>query len=84
MPDGTLAIVCRGHGRGANKQYAKPCYCCETPSIFLCDRDSGGGKTCDNPICRQHSLQIGENKHLCVDCANTHAADIPKPELMLL
>jgi hypothetical protein len=68
MPDGNFAIVCGGHARQK--------YCtCGRICDFLCDwkvkeRKSG---TCDRPVCKEHALQVGPDKHLCQEHRKAYA-----------
>lgn len=60
LGDGNFAIICSS--RGTRK------FCsCGRPGELLCDwkvKDKKSG-TCDRPICRQHALEVGKDKHLC-------------------
>jgi hypothetical protein len=38
--------------------------CCAISS-FLCDWDLSDGKTCDAPLCHDHAVEIGRDRHLC-------------------
>lgn len=38
---------------------------CAHESEFLCDYPIGKGKTCDIPLCKDHSVKVGSNFHLC-------------------
>jgi hypothetical protein len=59
--NGKFAIICGVRG-------LKPKFCaCGRESHLLCDwkvKDKKSG-TCDAPICDQHALQVGTDKHLC-------------------
>lgn len=57
---GVAAIVCTGRGR------QKRCACGQ-PARYLCDWKTGGGKTCDRPICVTHAEEVAQDKHLCVE-----------------
>lgn len=41
------------------------CADCMALGEFLCDYPVGDGKTCDRPICRDHSHEIGHEIHYC-------------------
>lgn len=61
--DGITAIVCT-----LGKKKKDPCHICRKPATVLCDhpvttRPSG---TCDQPCCRTHSENVGENKDYCL------------------
>lgn len=67
MPDGSRAIVCRGHSRGGRKQR---CATCKAPATLLCDGPTPiPGRTCDKPICAAHAKKTGPDRHLCNGCA---------------
>lgn len=54
------AIVC------ARERRPRPRRCrCGAWAKFLCDHAKPTGGTCDEPICREHALEVGEDKHLC-------------------
>jgi hypothetical protein len=55
---GAVAIVCGRLG--------KRCSSCGGISEFLCDFPVGDGKTCDRPMCRDHAVVVGKNRHLCL------------------
>jgi len=38
---------------------------CMGISTVLCDWPLDGGGTCDAPLCEEHGLQVGEDRHLC-------------------
>ena len=68
MPDGTVAIICGGH--------AKTKYCaCGREADLLCDWKVKAKKsgTCDAPVCKQHALQVGPDKHLCQEHRKAYA-----------
>jgi hypothetical protein len=58
LPNGAAAIVCH---RG------KKVYCyCGSPGLLLCDwKLKGMSVTCDEPMCREHALEVSPGKHLC-------------------
>ena len=60
MPDGTVGIIC---GVRHKRQFCA----CGRESSLLCDWKVKGKKsgTCDAPICEQHALEAGPDKHLC-------------------
>jgi hypothetical protein len=41
------------------------CADCSAVGDFLCDFPVGDGKTCDRPICEDHSKEIGPDLHYC-------------------
>lgn len=41
------------------------CADCLDMGLLLCDFPVGDGKTCDRPMCEQHSHEIGQNLHYC-------------------
>lgn len=43
------------------------CTECADVSVNLCDYPVGEGKTCDRPLCDEHSSQIGNDIHYCRD-----------------
>jgi hypothetical protein len=58
-----VGIIC------GNFPEVKPCNCGK-PMQFLCDwkigkHANGRRKTCNAPICSEHALEVGPNKHLC-------------------
>lgn len=38
---------------------------CMAPSEFLCDFPVSDGRTCDMPLCRDHSFEAAPNIHYC-------------------
>lgn len=56
----THAIVC-SRGRRATVK----CHACIKTAPYLCDHDTGNGKTCDRPMCADHAQQIGSDRHYC-------------------
>lgn len=56
----------------------KPAKCCAMATI-LCDWKLSDGGTCDAPLCLDHAVAIGPDKHLCP----RHAAEraVQQPEL---
>lgn len=38
--------------------------CCGI-STLLCDHQLDDGTTCDAPLCAEHAVEIGPDKHLC-------------------
>lgn len=51
-------------------------HCCAMSS-FLCDHDMGEGLTCDMPLCAEHAVIVGKDRHLCPK----HFAERKDPEL---
>ena len=49
--------------------FGEHCTDCGAPADNLCDYPVGNGKTCDRPICDEHSKQVGVDIHYC----QTHA-----------
>lgn len=47
---------------------------CLQVSEFLCDWETGPGRTCDRPMCAQHATKVGDNLHLCPEHAARRAA----------
>lgn len=43
----------------------KPEVRCMAISSLLCDWPLEGGRTCDAPLCDEHALAIGPDRHLC-------------------
>lgn len=56
------------HGRPRGLTW-EPC-ACGKPASFLCDSPRLNGiATCSAPICRECATVIGDDEHLCRDCA---------------
>jgi len=55
------AIVC---SRGASQKRYK-CSVCGQPATLLCDWKIGNGKTCDVPVCHEHTYRPAPGKDLC-------------------
>lgn len=36
---------------------------------YLCDWETGERTTCDRPVCAEHAVQVGPNRHLCPEHA---------------
>ena len=47
--------------------FGDPCSLCGAVADNLCDYPIGDGKTCSAPICDDHSIIAGDDKHYCVD-----------------
>src|SRR3546814_2882760 len=43
----------------------KHCTECAAPSDNLCDYPVGDGKTCDRPLCEDHSHEVAHDTHYC-------------------
>lgn len=43
------------------------CTECAAPSENLCDYPVGDGKTCDRPLCDEHSKGVASDTHYCRD-----------------
>jgi len=59
MPDGGTAIVC-----GSFPQ-EKHCVVCGTFATRLCDFKLPSGKTCDAPMCDDHTHRMGPSTDFC-------------------
>jgi len=59
LPDGGTAIVCGSFPK------EKHCIVCGTFATRLCDYRNSDGRTCDAPMCDEHTLRVGPNKDLC-------------------
>lgn len=46
-------------------EFGPHCADCSAIGDFLCDYPVGDGKTCDRPICDDHSHEIGPEVHYC-------------------
>lgn len=57
--NGSDVIVCGSRWRHLS------CVVCKAPAPRLCDWNVGNGKTCDAPICAEHSYQPAPDKDLC-------------------
>ncbi len=57
LPGGMSAIVC-------GRMPVKRCNC-GTPAQFLCDHDTGRGRTCSRPLCFRCTTKAGTDKDLC-------------------
>lgn len=63
--DGWTGFVCT-RGTRITRRCSVPG--CRAPGEFLCDQPLGGsktGKTCDKPLCVQHAVEVGTDRHLC-------------------
>lgn len=45
--------------------FGEPCRECGSIAENLCDYPVGEGKTCDRPICEEHSRRVGVDIHYC-------------------
>lgn len=86
LGNGQVAIVC------GPRQRAKFCSCGREATL-LCDWKVKGKRsgTCDQPVCSQHALQVGPDKHLCQqhqkayeEWKRRHPESRPQPEQMEL
>ena len=60
LGNGNWAIIC-------GTRHSRKFCACGREAQLLCDwkvKDKRSG-TCDRPICREHALQVGPEKHLC-------------------
>ena len=55
-------IICSRPGRKP-----KGCYHCGAPTGLLCDRQLTGGRTCDRPVCTNHSRHTAYNVDICLE-----------------
>lgn len=64
-----IGIIC---GVRAQKKFCA----CGRVAELLCDWKVGDKKsgTCDKPICRQHALEVGPDKHLCPEHQKAYEA----------
>jgi|GEM_PF-3457090 len=61
------AFIC-GSYKNLNELAKVPeikCYICGNPAAVLCDAISGVNETCDRPMCREHSHNIGKDTDVC-------------------
>ena len=54
---GVRAIVCGRLG--------KHCAHCHGVAGFACDYPVGGARTCDEPLCDNHAVEVARNRHVC-------------------
>lgn len=54
------------------------CYICGQKAAVLCDAPAGYGKTCDRPMCREHSHNIGKDTDVCHDHYNDYEIEQAK------
>lgn len=59
LADGTEVMAC-GSFPGA-----KACVVCGTFATRLCDHRNRDGRTCDAPLCDEHTQRAGPNRDLC-------------------
>lgn len=52
--------------------------CCLGIGTYLCDHVMDDGKTCDRPLCDDHAMQVGPDKHLCPEHAAARTAAMPE------
>lgn len=63
LPNGAYAIVCTGRHK------SKPCVTCGRPHQVLCDYPvtrNGKEGPCDRACCRQHAVNVGEDRDYCL------------------
>lgn len=41
------------------------CSACKEPAVAMCDWKTGAGRTCDAPLCSQHTTKPSARKDLC-------------------
>lgn len=41
------------------------CYVCGKPHTALCDATRRNGTPCDNPMCDEHKITVGEDTDVC-------------------
>lgn len=46
-----------------------PTQACAQFGEYLCDWETGERSTCDRPVCAEHAVQVGPNRHLCPEHA---------------
>lgn len=61
-----------------------PCYICGRPATVLCDAPAGYEKTCDKPMCREHSHNIGKDTDVCQDHYNDYEIEQAKENRLKL
>lgn len=60
------------------------CYICGKPATVLCDAPVGYGKTCDKPMCREHSHNIGKDTDVCQEHYNDYEIEQAKENRLKL
>jgi len=60
------------------------CYICGKPAAVLCDAPAGADNTCDKPMCRDHSHNVGKDTDVCQEHYNDYEIEQAKENRQFL